>query len=190
MFSIYTMQCLSVKVHKNSGTKHIWMIANPNKLSIFQWDSHEDKHTYCTETADNPKMNPVLLNGGICSATRRLFSDHCSSQAMEQKLHSGVCVAGQSELLLIAMLPTYIKKIQTSPPNFWLQMCPSSSPCSSKRDCSAPRFNSMLVSESEQEMLQELETRLKHLHSSTPINNNLQSPFPFSVIFNEFLFQD
>lgn len=94
------------------------MIANPNKLNIFQWDSHEDKHTYCTETADNPKMNPVLLNGGICSASRRLFSDHCSSQAMEQKLHSGVCMGGQSELLLIAMLPTYIKKIQTSPPKF------------------------------------------------------------------------
>lgn len=86
------------------------MIANPNKPNIFQWDSHEDKRTYCTETADNPEMNPVLLNSSICSATHRSFSDHCSSQAMEQKLHSGVCMAVKSELLLIAMLPTYIKK--------------------------------------------------------------------------------
>lgn len=125
----------------------------------------------------------------ICSAAQRLCSDHCSSQAREQKLHSSVCMARQSKLLLIAMLPTYIKNTNILP-NSWLQMCSRCAPCSSTRDCSSPSFNSVLVSENEQEMLQELETRLKPLHSPAPINNNLQSPFPFSVILNELVFQD
>lgn len=122
------------------------MIENPNKPNICQWDSPEDKCTYCTETADNPGINPALLNGGICSAAQRLGSGHCSSQAMEHKLHSDVCMARQSKLLLIAMLPIYIYKNASIPPDSWFQMCPSSCLCSSTRDCNPSKTQAFIQS--------------------------------------------
>lgn len=165
------------------------MIANPNKPNIFQCGSHEDKCADCTETAGNPEINPVLLN--LLSSSKvvlrsLLKPSHGAKAALR-------CVHGQAEQIAFNCNVTnrYIYKYKHPPPNSWLQVCPSSPPCSSTRDCSSsPSFNSVLVSESEQEMLQELETRLKHLHSPTPINNNLQSPFLFSVLLNELLFQD
>lgn len=86
------------------------MIANPNKPNIFQWDSHEDKCIYCTETAGKPEINPLLLH--LLSSSKvvlrsLLKPSHGAKAALR-------CVHGQAEQVAFNCNVTNICiKIQT-----------------------------------------------------------------------------
>lgn len=88
------------------------MIANPNKPNIFQWDSHEDKCTYCIETASKPEINPLLLHL-LSSSKVVLRSSLKPSHGAKAALR---CVHGLAEQVAFNCNVTNICiKIQTFP---------------------------------------------------------------------------
>lgn len=86
------------------------MIVNPNKPNILQWDSPEDKGTYCTGTADHTEIIWALLSSPKVGLRSLLKLSHGAQAALS-------CVHGQAEQAAFNcnVTNTY-KKVQASPP--------------------------------------------------------------------------
>lgn len=98
-------------------------------------DSHEDKCTHCTETADNPDINPALLS--LLSSSKVVLRSLLKpSQGAKAALR---CVHGQAEKIAFNCNVTNIYKKYKHPPQIPDSRCAQAAPLALAQETAAPQ---------------------------------------------------